>query len=160
MIPLAFSKYSQDILAYGADLATIMKCDLLVVNVINQRDVETVQRISSYGYDVDEAHYIQEIQSQGILALENMLEKIDFPEDRVRLVFKVGKPAEVLLALSVSEEVDLIVMGTKGQSELMHGFTGSVAEKLFRRSPVTIVSYRSGKPLERFKKELDGAGSG
>ena len=158
MVPLAFSRHSKSILAYGARLATAMESDLLLVNIINERDVETVQRISSYGYNVDETHYIEEIQKQRTLELEAMLEEIDFPEERIRLMFKIGKPANVLLSLSVTENVDMIVMGVKGQSDLMHGFTGSVAEKLFRRSPVTIVSYRddeTGKKLKKHIKTVD-----
>ncbi len=154
MVPLAFSKYSKEIFSYSVRLATAMNSELLIVNVINQRDVETVQRITSYGYDVDQDHYVQEIQTQRIQELEAMLENIDFPEEKIRLIFKVGKPANILLSLSISENIDMIVMGIKGQSDLIHGFTGSVAEKLFRRSPVTIVSYRADKNAKKLAKYI------
>jgi nucleotide-binding universal stress UspA family protein len=45
-------------------------------------------------------------------------------------------------------------MGVKGKSEIIHAFTGSVAEKLFRRSPITIVSYRDETIAARLRKRI------
>lgn len=159
MVPLAFSTFSQDILQFAAKLAKPLDAELILINVINERDIETVQVITSFGYEVDEEHYLQQLQQQRIGMLEEMMTKVDFPEEQVRFVFKVGRPASTLLKFAVKEDVDMIVMGIKAKSELVHAFTGSVAEKLFRRSPVTIVSYRdehnAGRLRKRILKEMD-----
>ncbi|MBM9511563.1 universal stress protein [Desulfogranum marinum] len=154
LVPLAFSDFSKGILEYAAGLAKALDAELILINVINERDLEAVQTISSFGYDVDEEHYIQGIEKQRIEALEEMLAGIDVDEERVRFVFKVGRPATVLLKVAVQENVDMIVMGVKAKSELMHAFTGSVAEKLFRRSPITIVSYRGERIAEKLRKRI------
>ena len=144
MVPLAFSPYSEGIVKYAVNLAKTLNVEkMLFVNVIDQRDVDAVERITSFGYEVDGSHYVEEIEKERVAKLENMLEKIDFPDDRIKLIITVGKPAEKLLKYAVKENVDMIVMGVKAKGELIHAFTGSVAEKLFRRSPVTIVSYRN-----------------
>ena len=83
-----------------------------------------------------------------------MLEKISFPAERIRSVFKVGHPVEELLRIALKENVNLIVMGIKGRSDLEHMLVGSVAEKVFRRSPIPILSYRDTKNAERFKKHI------
>ena len=154
LVPLAFSDFSKGILDYAAGLAKAFNAELILINVINERDLEAVQTITSFGYEVDEKHYIQEIEKQRIEILEKMLEGIDVDEKRVRFVFKVGRPATVLLKVAVQENVDMIVMGVKAKSELMHAFTGSVAEKLFRRSPVTIVSYRGERIAQKLRKRI------
>lgn len=154
MVPLAFSPFAKDMLNYAAELAGGLDAELLLVNVINERDVEAVQRIASFGYEVDEEHYIQEVEKIRIAELEKIMEELDFPEEKMRLTFKVGRPADVLLHLAIKEDVDMIVMGIKAKSELIHAFTGSVAERLFHRSPVTLVSYRNEKNAAKLRKRL------
>ncbi len=154
MVPLAFSPFSKGILEYAAGLAGALDAELILINVINERDVETVQLITSFGYDVDEEHYLQEIQKQRIGELEKMIGELDFPEERIRVVFRVGRPARVLLRFALDEEVDMIVMGIRARSDIMHAFTGSVAEKLFHRSPITIVSFRDEQNAARLRRRL------
>ncbi len=155
MVPIAFSPYSKGIVDYSAMLAKSLNIEKLIfINIINIRDVEAVETISSYGYDVDEEHYIEELQKERTAKLDKMLEGIDFPAERMKLVMAIGKPADKLLQKALKEEIDMIVMGLKAKSEFVHAFTGSVAEKLFRRSPITIVSYREEKIAKQLRKRI------
>ena len=155
LVPLAFSPYSEGIVQYAVSLAKALDVEkLLFVNVINQRDVDAVERITSFGYEVDGDHYVEEIEKERVAKLEMMIDKIDFPSDRMKLIITVGKPADKLLKYAVKENVDMIVMGVKAKGEIVHAFTGSVAEKLFRRSPVTIVSYREEKIASELRKHI------
>lgn len=155
MVPLAFSPYSKGIVQYAVDLAKKLDVKkILFINVIDQRDVDAVERITSLGYEVDGDHYVEEIEKERVEKLEEMLDKADFPNDRMKLIITVGKPAEKLLKYAVKENMDMIVMGVKAKSDIIHAFTGSVAEKLFRRSPVTIVSYREEKIAESLRKHI------
>ncbi len=155
MVPLAFSPYSKGIVDYAVMLAGNLKVkQLLFVSVVNQRDVDAVETITSFGYEVDGKHYVKEIEKTRIAALDELVKDIDFPREQMKLIISVGKPADKLLKLAVREEVDMIVMGVKAKSEIVHAFTGSVAEKLFRRSPITIVSYREEKIAAKLRKRI------
>ena len=155
IVPLAFSPISHDLLSYAAGLAEPLGAELLVVNVINERDVEAVQRITSYGYEVDEQEYVKAIEQRRINKLQEMVNDLDFDEEKIHVIFKVGRPAETLLKVALREDVDMMVMGIKTRNDLIHAVTGSVAEKLFRRSPVTIVSYRDDNNARRLRKRLE-----
>jgi nucleotide-binding universal stress UspA family protein len=72
----------------------------------------------------------------------------------MRIIFKVGNPIDELLKLIVKENVDMIVMGVKGHSDLEHVLVGSVAEKLFRRSPVPVISFRDENSADRLRKKI------
>lgn len=155
MVPIAFSEHSYDQVQYAASLAAAFDAEMILVNIINERDVETVQKISSFGYNVDEEHYIKELEAERLADLNAMLENIDFPDDRVRVVFRVGRPADSIVRVALKEDVDVIVMGIRDRTDFFHPLTGSVAEKVFRRSPVTIVSFRDEKNAGYLRKRFE-----
>lgn len=153
LVPLAFSGYSQGILRFATQLAKPLGAELLVVNVVNERDLEAVEKISSFGFKVDSDHYIQTIQDERVAELEKILAQMDFPEEKLTFKFVVGDPATELLRFVIDKEIDMVVMGVKTR-DIRHIFTGSVAERLFRRSPVTIVSYRDKEIADRLRKRV------
>jgi nucleotide-binding universal stress UspA family protein len=122
--------------------------------VINSRDVDSVQTISAMGYEVDGGHYIQSIKDERRAMLDGIVSAAGYPREKVRLEFRVGSPIDELLKLIMAEEVDVVVMGPKGRTDIEHILVGSVAEKIFRRSPATIISYREEKVAERLKKRI------
>lgn len=151
LVPLAFSKYSTGILHYAADLAGSLGAQLIVVNVVNERDLEAVERISSFGYKVDGEHYVDTIQKEREDELVELLKDLTLPDDQVTFKFKVGEPTTELLKIVVKEKVDMVVMGMKAK-DVRHIFAGSVAERMFRKCPATIVSYREDDIARRLEK--------
>ena len=154
MVAIGFSEYCEGILSYAARMAEDLNAELIVASIINSRDVEAVGTIAAMGYDVDGENYVSGIEEERRRALVQMLKKISFPDKKVRTIFKVGHPADELPKIAINEEVDLMVMGIKGRSDLEHMLVGSVAEKVFRRSPVPILSYRDAKSAQRLKKHI------
>ena len=142
LVPIAFSRYSPGLLAYAAALAQRLGAELLVVNVINVRMIEAISGVESMGYRVDTEGYRRSLEEERRGLLREMLDKASIPSDRLRVAFKVGHPFEKLLEVIEEERPDLVVMGTRAHSELEHVLLGSVAEKMFRHSPVSILSYR------------------
>ncbi len=151
LVALSLTDMSKGKFFYVAKLATCLNADVVAVNIINSRDVEAVSQIVSMGYEVDGEHYIQGVKEEREKILQQIIEESSFPAERIRVIFKVGNPIDEILKIIVQEKIDMVVMGPKGRTDLEHIFIGSVAEKLFRRSPVTIVSYRDEKHTERMK---------
>jgi nucleotide-binding universal stress UspA family protein len=82
------------------------------------------------------------------------LEELTLPDDKVTYTFCVGEPTHELLKLVVDRDIDTVVMGVKNK-EIKHIFTGSVAERMFRKCPVTVVSYRGGKVASRLRRRFE-----
>ncbi|MBC8318512.1 MAG: universal stress protein [Desulfobulbaceae bacterium] len=155
LVPVAFSPFTEGIVQYAIMFANSLSVERLIfMNVINQRDLDTVELISSFGYDVDKSHYIQEIKKQRSESLEKMLDRLDFPKDKMKFVMTIGNPSMKLLEYGVKQEVDIIIMGLRAKSDLIHVFTGSVAEKMFKSSPITIVSYREESLAAPLRKHI------
>ena len=154
MVAVDFTAYSEELLSYAARITEIMNAELIVANIINRRDVEAVGTVAAMGYEVDSEHYVSGIKQERRQSLDRILQKISFPAAKVRAIFKIGQPADELLKIVIQENIDLVVMGIKGRSELEHFLVGSLAEKLFRRSPVPILSFRDQKSAERLRKQI------
>jgi nucleotide-binding universal stress UspA family protein len=154
-VALAFSEYARSTFEFAADFANCSGAELIVANVINARDVESVRTISAMGYDVDGEHYVKSLKAEREQILESITSRSDFPSERLRAIFPVGNPLDELLRLIVEEAVDVVVMGSKGRTDLEHVLVGSVAEKVFRRSPATVISHRDETIAKRLRKRLD-----
>jgi nucleotide-binding universal stress UspA family protein len=154
MVALAFSSYSKDLFNYAAQIANLLNAELIIASIINSRDISAIGMVASMGYEIDSEHYVQGIKAERENMLKKFMEHSDIDRERVRLIFKVGNPTSELLKLIVTENIDMIVMGVKGRTDLEHVFIGSVAEKLFRRSPVPVISFRDEKSAERLRKKI------
>ncbi len=154
MVAVGFTEYAEGLLSYAARIAEIMNAELLIVNIINVRDVEAVGSIAAMGYDVDSESYVSGIKEERRQVLDKILAKIALPADKMRAIFQIGHPVEELLKIAMRENVDVMVMGIKDRTDLEQILVGSVAEKIFRRSPVPILSYRDEKNAARLKKHI------
>jgi nucleotide-binding universal stress UspA family protein len=155
MVALGYSEYAEGIFKYADKLAAKLGAELVVANIINSRDVEAVSAITNMGYDLDPKRYVKELKDERQKAFEEIAKDSAVSRDSIKLILRVGNPIDELLKIVIDENVDLVVMGVKGRTDLEHILIGSVAEKLFRRSPVTVLSYRDEKTKERLRKRIN-----
>ena len=142
LVAIAFSKDSSAIFEYAAKLATDLDAQLLVANVINIRDVEAIGSVESMGYSVSSDDYIKDVTKDRRSQLAEMATTISFPKEKMHTIIKVGHPFDALMKIIEEEGVDMVVMGTKGRTDLEYVLLGSVADKMLRHSPVPVVSFR------------------
>ncbi len=153
MVPVAFSKYSLGILDIAAELATPLGAELQVVNVISDRDLEAINKITEFGYKVDSDKYLETVKKERRESITAMADHLTLPDDKISFTFLIGDPTSELLRYVVESEIDLVVMGIKSR-EIKHMFAGSVAERMFRRCPVPVLSYRGDDIAERLRKRV------
>ena len=137
-----FSDYSEITFAHAVEQARNHGSELVILNVINDRGLDELDRLTAQGYDLGgKAGYIQRVEAER----REILEKDYIPATqglKVKVVFTVGHPHDELLKLLKSEGVSLLVMGTKGRSNLAGALFGSTAEKVFRHAPCPVLSVR------------------
>jgi len=77
---------------------------------------------------------------------ENSLKKLAdeaFPNaTSVRVLVKDGRPADVICKTAADEKADAIIIPTQGHSGLKHALLGSVAEKVVRHAPCSVLVVR------------------
>ena len=154
MVALAFSDYSAEEFAYASGLAAALKAELVAANILTERDVSAVNTIVAMGYKLDSEAYVKGLIEERQTKLDDMVQAAAFPKEQLNALFKIGNPVDELLKIIVEENVDLVVMGIKGRTDLEYMFVGSVAEKLFQRSPVPIISFRDAKNADRLRSRI------
>jgi nucleotide-binding universal stress UspA family protein len=142
MVAVDFSQYSLPSLKYAVHLAKRMDAQLIVANAINQRDVSAIEKaIAETGID-SLKDVVKDQQKQRFAQLDALVDEAGAGELVRRKVVRIGVPYQILLDVIKEEKPDLLVMGTKGRTGLADTIIGSCAQKLYRRSPIPLLSLR------------------
>jgi nucleotide-binding universal stress UspA family protein len=142
MVAVDFSEHSLRTVEYAGRLAEKLDAELLFVNVINQRDVDAVDAVSRYTDKISAKQYVESLIDDRTEELNEMLQVTNCAPISHRFVIKKGVPFKELIRTAEKEGVDLVVMGTKGRSNIEGILFGSQAEKMFRHCPVPLLSVR------------------
>ncbi|MEJ2038813.1 MAG: universal stress protein [Desulfosarcinaceae bacterium] len=142
MIALDFSDYTETSVEYGIALAGQLEATLLLVNVVNNRDLMAVEKYLAVSEPELYQKFVDDTYAARHESMQKLLSKAaDQGVDGQKLV-KTGVPYQELLSAIESEKPDLLIMGTKGRSNLTDTIIGSCAQKMYRRSPIPLLSIR------------------
>jgi nucleotide-binding universal stress UspA family protein len=145
LVAIDFSDYSLPLVRYASHLAKDVGAELILVNVYNQRDIDMLKTIDRTFPQFSFQKYFEESIQDREKLLADLIAKSPCRElgIKTKLVVRHGVPYQELLEEIRVQKADLLVMGTKGRSDLVDTIIGSCAHKMFRRSPIPILSLRS-----------------
>ena len=144
MTAVDLSDYSATIVRYSVWLSKQLNADLVLVNVINQRDLDMVHRAMT-GYEpFSFQNYLKDQVQDRKTSLEGLIEAASPGTVKCRCLVHSGIPYRELLAAIDIEKSNLLIVGTKGRSNLADVVVGSTARKLYRRSPIPLLTIPAG----------------
>ena len=135
------------VVEYGLGLAE--RCEA-IVHVLYVVDETAYSSIPS-----DTLERIREgLEGDGQTATKEIAEKAINRGLKVHREVRWGDPPIAIIAYALENEIDLIVMGTRGKTGFERYLLGSVAEKVVRVSPIPVLSVHAGD-LAELQAELD-----
>jgi nucleotide-binding universal stress UspA family protein len=142
MVAVDFSDYSLPAVKYAGELARSVKAELLLVNVINQRNVDMTKKVAEKVPSFSFKGYLEETRQDRETRFDQLIRDAGLENLPVKTRVRIGVPFEELLHVIETKKPDLLVMATKGRSNLVDTIVGSCAQKMFRRSPIPVLSIR------------------
>jgi nucleotide-binding universal stress UspA family protein len=137
LVPIDFSACAEQALDYAIRLARTLKARLTVLHVI--------QPVPMAGVDMGVAlpeTYLRELEEAVQRNMEEALTRVTAAGLTAERVVLYGVPFQEIVEAAKARQVDLIVMGTHGHTGLMYVFLGSVAEKVVRLAPCSVLVVR------------------
>lgn len=140
LCPTDFSTPSYEAMKAADKLALHFSSELLVVHVVTPVPVVATEHMMPTAFNVPE--YQQQMETSAGILLEDQVKTRVSEKVWTRTLVVVGDPAEQIVKIAEDEDVDVIVIATRGQTGLKRLVFGSVAEKVVRLSPRPVLSIR------------------
>ena len=143
MVAVDFSVYSVKISKYARGIAGDLRAMLVFVHVINKRNIIAIrQAVPYYSKSLSAEDYIEKLKFESNEKMQKLIKETNCTNINHKVVIRTGIPFIEVINSAEEEQVDLVIMGARGRSDLAGILFGSTAEKMFRRCPVPLLSIR------------------
>ena len=133
IVPTDFSACSQPALAAAADLQQRSGAEVVLLHVTEP---------AYEGLRVQTGELHGQMKQAAEIALKKITAEHFSHAAKVRLLVKEGRPADVICRVAAEEAADAVIIPTHGHSGLKHVLLGSVAEKVVRHAPCSVLVVR------------------
>ncbi len=142
LVPTDFSEYSNNGLSFGCALADRFGAELHLLHVFQ----DLTERATEDGFTFVIAEELQKAQDSFQEGLRRKLEALPDADwdEKINTVreMRTGTPFVEIIRYAKENSIDLIVMGTHGRTGIPHLLLGSVAEKVVRKAPCSVLTVR------------------
>jgi nucleotide-binding universal stress UspA family protein len=142
MVAVDFSEYSLAAASYAARLAQEVDAGLLFTHVYNKRNVEMLNMVAARVPEFSVKGYVDEQVDEKKNELQHLVDTLNCGRLAVEINVLMGVPHDALLQEIEEKKPDLLVMGAKGRSNVMDIILGSCAQRMFKESPIPLLSIR------------------
>ena len=145
-VAIDFGAQSKKTFRFASALAGKTGSELIVLSVINSKEIEAVRVYTRLigAETVNVELFTEKEIERRKKRVDEGLELFGLSDIEKEIIVKIGLPYEEILKAVQEFDIDLIVMGTRGETK--HDeysiLTGSVAERVLKHSPVPILSVR------------------
>jgi nucleotide-binding universal stress UspA family protein len=137
LVPIDFSEHAERALQYAIELAQKVPARITLLHVIHTMPLGVTEMGASLPYA-----YLQEMEADIAQAMDAYLQQIQAAKLQGEVKTVHGVPFHEIVEHAKADRIDLIIMGTHGRTGLRHALLGSVAEKVVRLAPCSVLVTR------------------
>jgi len=138
LVPIDFSGFSKNALAYAISVASRFQSELLLLYV-----VEPTVYPADLGFgQVSLPDIEKELAERAKTSLDQLVMSQIGDRAKARTLVRRGRPYQEIIATAVEEKSDLIVIATHGHTGVEHLIFGGTAEKVVKRAPCPVLVVR------------------
>ena len=134
--PTDFSPASELALSRAIELATSLGAQLHLLHVVEDL---VYQPWMMEPYAVNFREILESTKQESEARLRRMAEGLKVPTVTCCIL---GRPVDGIVEYARDEQIDLVVMGSHGQSAVTRFLLGSVAERVVRHAPCPVLTVR------------------
>ncbi len=143
LCPTDFSKNAEHALQFAAEIASKTDAKLTLFHA------SQVKMDLAPNFEKKKEHLIEEEEKQIEKLIENLKDD-RYGQLSISTLIKEGQTVSAILNQIKEQEVDLIVMGTKGATANRNALFGSVASSVIQKSSVPVLTIPNGSGLNNF----------
>jgi nucleotide-binding universal stress UspA family protein len=142
LVPTDGSETAQKAARYAIDLATQLKCSIIVLSIVDNRSLiaQIVPAKENARHIIEPIEdYLREAAKEYAREIKDICDKKGV---RSKILVTSGHPAEEITKQAESSNADLIVMGSHGRSALAAALLGSVTYSIIHKEtkiPVLVI---------------------
>ncbi len=149
LYPTDFSDTSGKNMEYLKQLRSAGAKKIILLNVIHQRILDTLETVNKTAYFQDSRYYKdwdetqQKLENERWTMIAPMVAELEAAGFEVKTRIEKGYPVKEILKVEKEETVSAIVMGSHGKNNIKGARIGSVSEKVIRRAVSTVLLVKS-----------------
>jgi len=139
LVPIDFSAHSRKALDVAIELAKRFGAELVLLHAYH---VDAPMVSPGFGEVAFPAGFLEQLNERATQSLDQLAKEAGKGEVGIRTIVCAESPADAIVAQAAADDVDWIVMGTRGNTGLKHVLLGSVAERVLRLAPCPVLTVK------------------
>lgn len=143
-----FSKYAQATLRFSASLSEALGAKLTVLNVIHQRDVDSLRFAETTTGLLKANEVLAQRKDESLKRIDQFIAEAQCGHLPYEKMVLIGTPWDEILNAAQDIKADLVIIGTRGRGAARRNLLGSNADKVYKHCPVSVLSVRGEEHAE------------